>query len=147
LADIAIAEGQYLHAHRATERMSEIRAEIDRTVKMLPRDVRLRVVDRLEFGGREANGAWDGYDRIVHASLSAVDPVRTVRHETIHALRQSGLMTDQEFDTLYAVAERASLRQAYGIDKHYGELYGKAFADRGERSGIVSQARVCFRAS
>ena len=77
---------------------------------MLPRDVKLRAVDSLKFGGREASGAWDGYDRIVYVALNGFDPVRTARHETVHALRQSGLMTDAEFDTLYRFAEAAGLR-------------------------------------
>lgn len=140
LADLAIAEGRYVHAHAATERMAEIRAEIDRTVKMLPKDVRLRVVDTLRFGEREANGAWDGYDRIVYVSLAAADPVRAVRHETVHALRQSGLMTDAEFATLYRFAESAGLRQAYKIDANYGDLYRKAYADRGD-AGVEALLR------
>ena len=106
-ADLAIAEGRYVHTPQAHGHMAEIRAEVGRTVAMLPKDVQLRVQDSLiDFGyGRTAQGAWDGYDRIVYVSLAAADPVRTVRHETIHALRQSGLMSDDEFDTLYRFAE------------------------------------------
>lgn len=142
LADLEIAAGRYFHTAAATERMAEIRSEIGRTVKMLPSDVQLRVQDELiDFGhGRVAQGAWDGYDRIVYVSLAAADPVRTMRHETVHALRQSGLMTDREFDTLYQFAESAGLRKAYAIDENYSDLYGKIFADRGD-AGVEALLR------
>lgn len=47
--------------------MAGIRAEIDRTVKMLPRDTRLRVVDASELD-REGNGR---IQSIIFASLSS----------------------------------------------------------------------------
>lgn len=132
--DAAVAEGRYVHTETADARMAEIRAEVARTVAMLPPDVQLRVQENLiDFGyGRTAQGAWDGYDRIVYVSLAAADPVRVARHETVHALRQSGLMSDAEFDTLYRFAESEGLRAAYKIDENYKELYGKAYGDRGE---------------
>ncbi|HRO48762.1 MAG TPA: zeta toxin family protein [Hyphomicrobium sp.] len=140
LADLAIAEGRYTHAPAYEALAPEIRAQIDRTARMLPRDVKLRVVDTLRFGEREANGAWDGYDRIVYVSLAAADPVRTARHEVVHALRQSGLMSDAEFDTLYRFAEQAGLREAYGIDANYRDLYHKAYGDRGD-AGVEALLR------
>lgn len=132
--DAAVAEGRYVHTETADARVAEIRAEVARTVAMLPPDVQLRVQDNLiDFGyGRTAQGAWDGYDRIVYVSLAAADPVRVARHETVHALRQSGLMSDAEFDTLYKFAESEGLRAAYKIDENYKDLYGKAYGDRGE---------------
>lgn len=132
--DAAVAEGRYVHTETADARMAEIRAEVARTVAMLPPDVQLRVQENLiDFGyGRTAQGAWDGYDRIVYVSLAAADPVRVARHETVHALRQSGLMSDAEFDTLYRFAESEGLRAAYKIDENYKDLYGKAYGDRGE---------------
>jgi hypothetical protein len=110
--------------------------EIDRTINMLPPDVRIRVENRLvhDFGDGtsvELGGLWDGYDRLVYVALETGDPVRSARHEVVHALRQSGLMTDQEFNGLYAFAQRLDLRGAYRIDELYRDVYTKAFGHRG----------------
>jgi hypothetical protein len=131
-ADLAITEGRYVHSQAATLRMAEIRDGLARTAKMLPKTVRLRVVERLSLGGQELDGAWNYHDRIVYAALAAADPVHTSRHETIHALRQTGLMSDAEFDTLYRFAEEAGLRQAYGIDGEYAKLYRKLYGEHGD---------------
>lgn len=131
-ADLAIAEGRYVHSQAATLRMAEIRDGLARTAKMLPKNIRLRVVDRLSLGGQDLDGAWNYHDRIVYAALSAADPVHTSRHETIHALRQTGLMSDAEFDTLYRFAEEGGLRQAYGIDGEYAKLYRKLYGEHGD---------------
>lgn len=124
-----------LYTQAANARMAEVRAEIDKTIQMLPPDVRLRVEDDLVFNwdGTDArlDGLWDGYDRIVYASLSAGDPVRAVRHEVIHALRQSKLMTDDEFKTLYDFADKLKLRDAYLIDQQYLAKYTAAYGHRG----------------
>lgn len=118
---------------RAAAEQAAIRRELLKTLTMLPDDVQLRVRDRLVFKNiGEAQGLWDGYDRVVWVSLAAADPVRTARHEVVHALRQSGLITDAEFDTLYRFAERFDLRKSYGIDGTYGAAYKKAYGDRGD---------------
>lgn len=121
-----------VHTPAAARQWGEIAKEIIATIPMLPRDVRLRVEENLVLGGQGADGMWDGYDRIVYVSLAAADPVRTVRHEAVHALRQSGLMSDGEFDTLYKFADRLGLRGAYEIDKLYKQNYSKLYGDQGE---------------
>ncbi|MGL4396611.1 MAG: hypothetical protein ACRCS9_08745 [Hyphomicrobium sp.] len=129
----ALRSAPYAHTPAAAKLMPEIRAELLKTVDMLPRDVRMRVVDKLVFAdGQRADGLWDGADRLIYVALSAGDPVRTSRHEVVHALRQSNLLSDGEFDTLYNFAEKLGLRQAYGIDKTYKAAYSKAYGHRGE---------------
>ena len=125
-----------IYTPEANARMSEIRKEIDRTLQMLPPDVRIRAEDELVFnlnGGSDARiaGLWDGYDRLVYVALSGNDPVRAVRHEVIHALKQSGLLTADEFKQLYAFSETLKLRGAYKIDERYRDLYTKAYGERG----------------
>lgn len=100
---------------------------------MLPADVRMRVEDKLTFAGVDGvEGYWSPSDRLVYVALSTADPVRVARHEVVHALRQSGLLTDQEFDTLYRFADRLGLRQAYQIDTKYADAYGKAYGHMGD---------------
>lgn len=125
-----------LYTAKANELQAEIRKEIDRTLQMLPPDVRIRAEDELVFnlnGGSDARiaGLWDGYDRLVYVALSGNDPVRAVRHEVIHALKQSGLLTADEFKQLYAFSETLKLRGAYKIDERYRDLYTKAYGERG----------------
>ena len=134
LLDVSPASAEpYRPTPRVAAEQAAIRRELVKTLTMLPDDVQLRVRDRLVFKDiGEAQGLWDGYDRVVWVSLAAADPVRTARHEVVHALRQSGLMTDAEFDTLYRFAERFDLRKAYGIDGTYGAAYKKAYGDRGD---------------
>ncbi len=119
----------------ANARMADIRMEIDRTIAMLPRDVRVRVEDALVFdfgtGDKRLDGLYNGYDRLIYLAMDSGDPVRVMRHETIHALRQTGLMTDDEFATMYRFAERMKLRKAYDIDAKYAAEYKAAYGDRG----------------
>lgn len=116
-------------------RRAEIMREIDRTVQMLPPDVRIQVEDQLVFnfgdGDRRLDGLWDGYDRLVYVALQGGDPVRAARHEVVHALRQSGLMTDDEFGMLYKFAEGLDLRKAYNIDAMYRQAYNEKYGHRG----------------
>jgi hypothetical protein len=132
LADAGDPARSMTRTARANAEWEAIGAELKRTVAMLPASVRLRVEAEVMFGGQRANGVWDGADRIVYVSLAAADPVRTARHETIHALRQTGLLTDDEFATMYQFAERMGLRKAYAIDATYASLYKKAYGDFGD---------------
>lgn len=122
-----------IRSARTMEQWEEIWQELRRTMQMLPPDVKLRVEERIIFPetGGEVAGMWDGYDRLVYVALAAGDPVRTARHEVVHALRQSGLLSDAEFDTLYRFADKLGLRQAYQIDELYKANYTKAYGDRG----------------
>lgn len=119
----------------ANARMPDIRRELDRTVQMLPPEYRIRVEDSLVFnfgdGDKRLDGLHDGYEKLIYVSMAAGDPVRTSRHEVIHALRQSGLMKDEEFAALYKFADRLGLRKAYEIDTQYKAPYTEAYGNRG----------------
>ena len=119
----------------ANASMREIRTAIDETVKMLPPEYRIRVEDGLVFnfgdGDKRLDGLHDGYEKLIYVSMAAGDPVRTSRHEVIHALRQSGLMKDEEFAALYKFADRLGLRKAYEIDTQYKAPYTEAYGNRG----------------
>jgi hypothetical protein len=124
----------YTHAPQLTSAIPQVFREIDEVASRLPAGVRLRVEDALTFNGTDINGRWNAYDAIIHVALSAKDAGRTARHEEVHALKALGLMTDDEFDTLYARATRFgnNLRKDYKIDDRYGALYKKQFGDQAE---------------
>jgi hypothetical protein len=124
----------YTHAPKLTSAIPQVFREIDEVASRLPEGVRLRVEDALTFNGTDINGRWNAYDAIIHVALSAKDAGRTARHEEVHALKALGLMTDDEFDTLYARATRLGndLRKQYKIDERYGALYKKQFGDQAE---------------
>lgn len=124
---------------RALEQWEEIGRALRDTLPMLPPDVRIRVEDKIIIrgGGDDAaryavQGYWSPTDRLVWVALSEGDPVRTARHEVVHALRSSGLLSDQEFNTMYQFAQRLGLREAYQIDKKYRQPYGKAYGHLGD---------------
>ena len=116
----------------AADKWEEIGKALRDTLRMLPRDVKLRVEEKLDVFGGAADGFWHPGERLIYVAMTGADPVRTARHETIHALRGSGLMTDAEFDTLYRFAEASGLRKTYGVDLTYKELYTAKYGDRGE---------------
>jgi hypothetical protein len=124
----------YAHAPKLTSAIPQVFREIDEVASRLPEGVRLRVADALTFNGTDINGRWNAYDAIIHVALSAKDAGRTARHEEVHALKALGLMTDDEFDALYARATRfgSNLRKDYKIDERYGALYKQQFGDQAE---------------
>lgn len=140
----ALRSAQFAHTPAASRLMPDIRKEIVRTIGMLPDDVRVRVLDNLvmpEAGSRAVDGYWSGIDRIIYVSMTAGDPVNVVRHETIHALRQSGLLSDAEFNTLYDFAESGGLRASYNIDARYKDFYAKTYGHHLGSDGVEDLLR------
>ena len=52
------------------------------------KDVGLRIMSAIKAGGDTADGAYA--NKLIEISLSAADPVGTLRHEAIHALKELG---------------------------------------------------------
>jgi hypothetical protein len=112
-----------------------VRAEIEDVLnRILPREVK-KVLDD------DRTGYLDGYyrDRTVFVAMNADNPLNIAYHETTHALRQTGLLTDKEWNKLSAWAKKSGAREKYGIDKRYAgesaealdeEAVAHALADR-----------------
>lgn len=64
----------------------------------------LRIMDSIE----SAQGSGDGYyaKNLIAIALSAPNPMATLRHETIHALKELGAFTDQEWKLLESTAKK-----------------------------------------
>ena len=78
-------------------------------------DVGLNIVDRIENG---AGGAY--LDKLIRVSLEDSNPVQTMRHESLHALKDLGFFTPQQWKAL----ERRASKE--WIDKY---LKGQMAAD------------------
>lgn len=136
----SIRSGDYGLAPAASRDLPAIRAEVDKAAKALPADVRVRLEERLHFGDREIDGRYDIAERVVYASLASADPARIVRHETIHALKASGLLASGEYEILRRHAEAGDLRKAYNIDDRYEKAYGGKLEALRERAKAAKDA-------
>jgi hypothetical protein len=117
--------------------MPAIRREIDKIVRRLPKGYRLELEDRLVFrdGGREleADAYTDPYEQLIKVSLATNDPGRFARHEEIHAYKQLGLFSDEEWNTLTRYGADNDVRTQYDIDGRYKELYEPRHANNPDK--------------
>ena len=75
---------------------------------------------RAEDGRLMSGGYFPSFRAIVVAATSP-DPMNTMRHEAVHALRDFGLISEQEWARLSREAERTWLKR-YDIDARYPSL-------------------------
>ena len=93
----------------ATATTPEDQAKLDSLKKDLPamlerfglRDVGLKIVDAIEGG---ADGSYQA--KLIQIALSAEKPITTLRHEAIHALKELGFFTPQQWAALERQAEK-----------------------------------------
>ena len=97
-------------------------------------DVGLNIVDRIENG---AGGAY--LDKLIRVSLEDSNPVQTMRHESLHALKDLGFFTPQQWKALERQAKKTwiedlkKISQEEGKSRHdaYIELFTKEAQDKG----------------
>ena len=64
---------------------------------------------------------------VIYIALQSVlDPRFNIRHEAVHALRQAGVMSQQEWAVLSRMAKTRWIEE-YGIRERYGDLYRERF--------------------
>ena len=93
----------------ATAATPEQQAKLDRLKVELPallnkfglKDVGLKIVDAIEGG---ADGSYQA--KLIEIALSADKPITTLRHEAIHALKEMGFFTPQQWAALERQAEK-----------------------------------------
>jgi len=97
-------------------------------------DVGLNIVDRIENG---AGGAY--LDKLIRVSLEDSNPVQTMRHESLHALKDLGFFTPQQWKALERQAKKTWIQELKttpyeeGKSRHdaYIELFTKEAQDKG----------------
>jgi len=80
-------------------------------------DVGLNVVRAIE---NDADGAWGGLNNLIRIAFNAKEPIKTMRHEALHALFDLGFFTPQQWEALKREAKKT------WVDKY---LKGVAFND------------------
>jgi hypothetical protein len=100
----------------------------------------LRIMDAIDSG----EGTGDGYysSNLISVALDAPDPMGTVRHEVIHALKEMGAFTEQEWKVLENAAHKYWIdrflknrrtRDGRSLYEAYQAIYQK---DHGNLSGF-----------
>jgi hypothetical protein len=86
----------------------KVKALKEQLVPMLAKfglkDVALKIVRQV--AGGKADGSYSGLDNLIEIAMSADKPIRTMRHEVIHALRGLGFFTPQQWGALQRQAKQ-----------------------------------------
>jgi hypothetical protein len=135
-SDKFIAEGEKFAA--------DARKALDR---MGLKDVGLKfeeqILRTLDGTTDEISGAY--MEQLIRVSLSSSDPIRTLNHEALHAMKDLGMFSPKEWTTLEGMAESKWMKQ-YDIAANYGqetkeiqleEAIAHAFADYQKQSPMV----------
>jgi hypothetical protein len=114
----------------ATATTPEQQAKLDKLKQDLPamlerfglKDVGLKIVDAIEGGAEGSYAA-----KVIEIALDAVNPVQTLRHEAIHALKELGFFTPQQWAALERQAKNEWV-QKYLKDRNYRSEDGKTMS-------------------
>lgn len=100
---------------------ASVEAVKDALRDILGPDARVRIVDMItDQDGSfvpDATGRYDPITNIIYIAAHSPDMVGTARHEALHLLRDLGVITDTQWDTLSA--ESARWRKKFNIDANY----------------------------
>ena len=143
-ADKFISDGQKL--------AKDFRTALDR---MGLKDVGLKLEDQIvrTLEGKNDEVSGDYFKNLIRVSLSSSDPIRTLNHEALHAMKDLGMFSPKEWAMLESKAKSEWL-QKYNISEKYGqeskeiqmeEAIAHAFADyqkqKPEVRGIANRIR------
>ena len=65
-----------------------------------------------------AEGSYKGTDNLIQVAFNATNPIKTMRHEALHALKELGFFTPQQWNALKRQAERTWVKQYLEDVKH-----------------------------
>ena len=86
---------------------------------LVPGDVEVKVEPALVG----AQGRYWIYRKVIEVSLNSGNPLHTLGHETIHALRNNGMIRSREWKMLVAKAKRDNWIGQFGIDRRYPKFF------------------------
>lgn len=123
-------DGVYIPSDLLLSREREILDKVEKEFQKLGlSDVDLEYAHKIESlrqPGAEVRGLYfsstaELRPAIVFA-ITAHNPVKVFRHETIHFLKDRGYLSEGEWDTLLRAARDGNWIEKYRINEHYGEL-------------------------
>ena len=101
-------------------------------------DVGLNIVDRIENG---AGGAY--LDKLIRVSLEDATPVQTMRHESLHAMKDLGFFTPQQWKALEERANKQWIKELketkYDDKQSRYDAYVDLFTKEGEQKGFTGK--------
>ncbi len=128
------------------ESINQLSKEIGVSRKTLTDRLRERGIDTSvgRYSGKrhiEKGTAQGSYtDRLIEVSSSALDPMRTVRHETIHALKDMGVLSSKEWNALEKTAEAEGWIEKHNIREKYEARYREQFGEDGAEIAMLEEA-------
>jgi len=87
----------------AIQKTAELRAKLD---KMGLQDVGIKIVEAIEA---KADGSYEA--KLIQIAMDSEHPVRTMRHEAMHALKELGFFTDAQWASLEKMAKTKWVNQ------------------------------------
>ncbi len=127
-------EVRYLFTEKFANDREATAADVRRELNRLGlRDVGVRIADAITatIDRRAAGQILGRYSRgLIDVALDGGASIRTARHEAIHAMRDLGLFTDEEWAALSAQSNK-TWRPQYNIDKLYKEWSDSARTEEG----------------
>jgi hypothetical protein len=101
-------------------------------------DVGLNIVDRIENG---AGGAY--LNKLIKVSLEEANPVQTMRHEALHAMKDLGFFTPQQWKALEDRANKQWIKELkearYDENQSRYDAYVDLFTKEGEQKGFAGK--------
>ncbi len=117
-----------VHTPEVEAKLAELKAKLLPMLKKFGLEqVGLNVIREIE---NNADGAWGRTDKLIRIALKATEPIKTMRHEALHALKELGFFTPQQWEALKRQAEKT------WVNKY---LKGVAFNDTMSRFDAYTQ--------
>jgi hypothetical protein len=93
-----------VHTPEVEAQLAELKAKLLPMLKKFGLEqVGLNVIREIE---NNADGAWGKTDKLIRIALKATKPIKTMRHEALHALKELGFFTPQQWEALKRQAEK-----------------------------------------
>jgi len=97
-------EAAGVHTQQVEAQLQELKAKLLPMLKKFGlEEVGLNVVRAIE---NDADGAWGKADKLIRIALQAAEPIKTMRHEALHALKELGFFTPQQWEALKRQADK-----------------------------------------